>query len=367
MNGSLVNGLLTGVSKPYSMVQKSFHAGLVVEPTAAHVDLYLYSLARVRGLNRITVAGETGLDSDQLKQALGSRFEETVFLTNHEELLRQDPPGFALITLEAHRSPKPIRDALEAGCHVLSEKPACLRAEDFEPLVTLAASKDLHLMLSLAGRISPPVLKAKELVEQGCLGKLYGINVHFLADQTRLKSRAYQDSWFAFKHKAGGGYLIWLGIHFLDLIQFVTGQRIRQICGFSDNVGGEPIEVEDAAVAALKLEDGTVGTLHSGYYLDKGYQSLVSIWGSHGWIRFDRVGGTPLEWYSTRPGTPSGVQTFSYTVPAETGYRPFVQAAVDAARGFVQPPISGAEGLQLLKTIFAFYRACETGTSQQVF
>jgi predicted dehydrogenase len=96
------------------------------------------------------------------------------------------------------------------------------------------------------------------------------------------------------------------------------------------------------------------------------YQSLVSIWGSHGWIRFDRLGGTPLERYSTCAGTPSRTHTFSYTVPAETGYKPFVQAAIDAAPGLAPAPITGMEGLQLLKSIFAFYRACETGVSQEV-
>jgi predicted dehydrogenase len=348
------------------MDAKPIHVGLIVEPSAAHTGLYLYSLARSYGVGRITVAGETGLTSEQLKESLGECFAKTVFLRNYEELLRNDAPPLVLITLEARHSPKPIRHALDAGCHVLSEKPACVGAEDFKPLVDLAASKNLHLMLALAGRLSPPVLKAKELIDQGYLGKLYGIDAHFLADQTRLKSLAYQQSWFSFKDRAGGGYLIWLGIHFLDLIQFVTGQRIRQVCGFVENVGGEPIEVEDAAVAALKLENGAVGTLQTGYYLDKGYQSLVSIWGSHGWIRFDRLGGTPLEWQSTRPGAPSGTQTFSYTVPAETGYKPFVQVAVDAVRGLAPAPITGMEGLQLLKSIFAFYRACETGVSQQV-
>jgi hypothetical protein len=53
-------------------------------------------------------------------------------------------------------------------------------------------------------------------------------------------------------------------------------------------------------------------------------------------------------------------------VPAETGYKPFVQVAVDAVRGLAPAPITGMEGLQLLKSIFAFYRACETGVSQQV-
>jgi predicted dehydrogenase len=247
---------------------------------------------------------------------------------------------------------------------VLAEKPACIRAEDFQPLVALAASKNLHLMLSLAGRIVPPVVKARELIKQDYLGKLYGIDVHFLADQTRLHAPEYLQSWFSFKEKAGGGHLIWLGIHFLDLIQFVTRQQIRKVSGFSENVGGAAMEVEDAVALSLKLDSGAVGTLQCGYYLDQGYQNQVRIWGSQGWLRFDRVSATPLEWYSTAPGAPSGVQTFSYSVPAETGYRPWVQATLDAVRGLMPAPISGSEGLQLLKTVFACYKACDTGVSQ---
>ncbi len=346
------------------MTQSPIHAALIAEPSAAHVELYLYSLARCEGVAGISVAGETGLSSRQLKESLRERFDQAVFYRGHAELLQTGAPDFVLVTLEAHHSPEVIHEVLEAGCHVLAEKPACVRAEDFQPLVALAASKNRHLMLSLAGRIVPPVLKAKELVEQGYLGKLYGIDVHFLADQSRLHSAEYQQSWFSFKDKAGGGHLIWLGIHFLDLIQFVTGQPIRRVSGFTENVGGSAIEVEDAVALSLKLESGAVGTLQCGYYLDHGYQNQVRIWGSRGWLRFDRVKATPLEWYSTSPGAPSGVQTFSYLLPAETGYRPWVQATIDAVRGLAPAPISGSEGLQLLKTVFACYRACETGVSQ---
>jgi len=348
------------------MTQTPVHVALIAEPSAAHVELYLYSLARCEGVAKISVAGETGLDPRQLKESLGERFEQAVFYRSHADLLQKNAPDFALVTLEAHQSPQVLHEVLQAGCHVLAEKPACIRAEDFQPLVTLAASKNRHLMLSLAGRVAPPVLKAKELVEQGYLGKLYGIDVHFLADQSRLKSPEYQQSWFSFQDKAGGGHLIWLGIHFLDLIQFVTGQKIRKVAGFTENVGGTPLDVEDAVALSLRLDSGTVGTLHCGYYLDRGYQNQVRIWGSRGWLRFDRVSEAPLECYSTSPGAPSGLQRFSYSVPAETGYRPWVQAAIDAVRGLRPPPISGSEGLQVLKTVFACYRACDTGVSQAV-
>ena len=86
-------------------------------------------------------------------------------------------------------------------------------------------------------------------------------------------------SWFASRAQAGGGFLIWLGIHWLDLVPFISGDRIRQVCGFARNVGGQPIEVEDAAVLALQFDKGMVGTMHSGYYLDRGDHNHCKIWG----------------------------------------------------------------------------------------
>jgi len=272
-----------------------------------------------------------------------------------------------LITLEPHHSPLLIETALEANCHVLSEKPACVRIEDFDRLVHLAKLRQRHLMLTLANRLSPQVKKAKGLVQSGFLGKLYGANLYLIADQTRLTKRDYQRSWRAIKTQAGGGHLIWLGIHWLDLIQYISGDRIRQVCGFSENVGGQPIEVEDAAVMALKFEKGMVGTLQSGYYLDRNYHTQIAIWGSEGWLRCDLMADMPMQWYSTHSAAPQGIQFFSDTTDfLSNQYLPLVQAAVNAARDLQEPPITGDEALHVLKVIFALYRAAETGSTQIV-
>jgi len=71
-------------------------------------------------------------------------------------------------------------------------------------------------------------------VHSGALGKLYGAAMVYISDQTRLKSPEYQRSWFASKQKAGGGDLVLHGIHEIDVIQFVTGDRIRRVSGFSE-------------------------------------------------------------------------------------------------------------------------------------
>ncbi len=153
-----------------------------------------------------------------------------------------------------------------------------------------------------------------------------------VADQTRLTRPSTQNSWVSKKALSGGGHLIWLGIHWLDLVQYITGDRVHKVGGFISNVGGQPVDIEDAAVLSLLYKSGMVGTMHSGYYLDRGYHSHVAIWGEKGWLRFDLTAQQPLEWHSTLEGMPQGIQTFSYS-RGTNFYLGIIQAAVDCAPG----------------------------------
>jgi len=345
--------------------KSSIKVGVITEPTGAHLGAYLSSLANCQGVEAIGVADPTGETFESAQSILGERFGDLRTFHDSGEMIETIKPQLAVVTLEAHRAPTFIEMALNSGSHVLSEKPACVRQEEFQKLVDVAQLKQRSLMLALANRLTPPAKKAKEIVQSGLLGKLYGADLHFIADQTRLTKPAFQQSWQAHKAKVGGGHLIWLGIHWLDLIQHISGDRIREVCGFSRNVGGQPIEVEDAAVLALQFDSGMVGTMQSGYYLDRGYQSHLVLWGSDGWLRFDLVEGASLQWYSTHENSPKGTQSFSYTLEKRE-YLPLIQASVDCARGIERPWITGAEGLHLLKVIFGLYRAAETGNTQRI-
>ena len=219
-------------------------------------------------------------------------------------MLRKFQPGAVLVSMEADLAPPAIDAALEAGCHVLAEKPACLRADDFARLVRKAQAKHRHLMLTLANRVYPPVQEARRLIRDGKIGKVYGVELHLVADHTRLTRPAYRKQWFASKARAGGGILAWLGIHWLDLATYLTGLKVKQVTGFAGNVGGQPLDVEDAAVLALRFDNGALGTLTTGYYLDKGYHSHIKIWGESGWLNLAAVEGDKLELYTTKENEP---------------------------------------------------------------
>lgn len=328
-----------------------------------HLDSYFTALAASTEVGEVSVADPSGATFAAAQKALGLKLKSTG--KDVATVLRDAKPKMALVTMEAVLAPAAIDAALEQGCHVLAEKPACVRASDFEPLVRKAEGKHLHLMLAFANRLLPQAREARRLVSEGRFGKFYGIEIHLVADQTRLKSPSYRQAWFGQKARAGGGHFTWLGIHWLDMAMFITGAEVEAVAGFSGNVGGQPMDVEDSNAAALRFTNGMFGTMTSGYYLDRGYHQHIKLWGEKGWLEMNEQSEVPLKWYSTADPKVSGVQSF--TPPKEpTGYTPFVHACVRASAGLQDPPVTGREGLRVLDAIYAFYEAARVGQTKSL-
>lgn len=332
--------------------ENGMKVAVLTQTGGAHLSLYFQSLKDIPEITSVVLGDPEEANVAEARQILGDKL--TTVYRSHEELLNKELPPLALISMEGKWAPGTIRLALEHGSHVLAEKPACVHAEDFEPLVKLAEEKHLHLMLALANRLNPEILEAKRVIEADEIGMIYGIEMHLIQDQTRLKSPDYQKSWFADRNRAGGGHLTWLGIHWLDLSMYLTSSDIVDTTGFMTNIGGEKINIEDSAVVALRYSNGALGTLTSGYYLDKGYQSHLRIWGSKGWLSIDTAEKPTLRVY--RNGlTTSPLGDVASDRGSHDAYTVFVRAAALAALGQAPPPITPAECLRVLQIVYGAY------------
>lgn len=327
-----------------------------------HLPSYIDALAKAPEVAKVFLCDPNGSTLEVVRAGLGARLAGSY--KTPAELFSQHKPLVALVAMEGALAPAAIDAALEAGCHVMAEKPACVRPEDFAPLVAKAKAKKLQLMLALINRMDPSMLEARRIVQEGLIGKIYGVELHTIADQTRVKSAGYQKSWMSQKARAGGGHLTWLGIHWLDVAMFITGSKITQVAGFAGNVGGQPIDTEDSAAIVLRFDNGTFGTMTSGYYLDKGKHLFVKIWGSDGWLEINNGTGNPLEWYSTKEAKPE-VHRFKPATPS-TGNVGFVGHVVRAAQGKEKPMLTPDEGLYVLSVIGSAYEAAASGKTQVV-
>ena len=337
--------------------------GLITHAGGAHVGAYLQALAAADDCNAVVLADPDGNWEPDARRRLGGKLKHVV--RDYKRLLEKHRPRMVLVTMEARLAPPVIDAALDADCHVFAEKPSCIRVDDFVPLVEKADSKHRYLMLALANRTNPEAVAARELVASGRIGKLYALEMHIIADQTRLTEKSYHEKWFAHKNRAGGGHLIWLGIHWLDWAMQLVDSSIAEVSGFLANVGGQPIDVEDSAAAAFRFDNGALGTITSGYYLDKGYHSHIKIWGSEGWIHLEPMKDQPLHWYATSGDEAGTVQTWQGSKNPR-GYTPFVVEAVRACADSTDPPITSAHSLRALKTVFAIYSAAQSGRATKV-
>ena len=343
---------------------------VITSPTGTmHVGGFLEILAALPevGQAALVTRGADDIES-HARTHLGARLAGAY--ADEETLLREFQPTLTIVSLEPRDAPAAIAACLRHGSHVLAEKPACLRWEEFAQIAALADEQGRNVGLAFAARGFPFLQDARKLVASGTLGTLYGVDTYFIADQTRVQQAEWQASWFSQKAYAGGGHLMWLGIHYVDLLHHLTGQRIVEVAGLTAVVGGAPIDTEDAAVAALRFADGMVGTLTSAYYLDRDKQSHLHLWGSQGWLRGRPNDWESLEWYSTHPAERSApYRTIRYDAPtndAKPTYYGLVRASVRGAIGMEPHPVTTAESLHVLQVVHAIYRAAETGQTQRV-
>jgi predicted dehydrogenase len=327
--------------------------------TSRHRGAYL---AALRDLDAVSAVALVDADGATLPEARATVAAKPVrHYPSGAELLRAEDPVMAIVTASGAASPALIGPLLEAGVPVLAEKPACVHPDDFARLAELATRHNTHLLLALCNRLAPWVADVRRIVESGGIGRLYAARVMTLADQARIWDEGTRD-WTFRRAEAGGGHLLWLGIHWLDLLLYLTGARVLAVQALAGNVGGGPIDVEDLATVNLHLSGGAYASLLSGYVLGQRAPKQIdlSLWGDRGLVRFD-IATRTVEWHSPHPAMNEAPNRRFWYDSAGGGYTTFVRDCLRASLGEIPPPITAEEGLEVLRVIFAAYEAAATG------
>ncbi len=341
------------------------HVALVMEADEqGHRAFFLQALRDLDLVDSVTVVDESGGTFAEARETLGCKLRGT-----HHELsdgLASAAPDLAIVSLIAANAPPAVRQCLEAGCHVMVEKPACTHPDQFAALVELAEQRDRHLIVPLARRLCPWVQDARRIFASGALGRAYALRGAVIADQARIWPANGVRDWTFKRSLAGGGHLVWLGIHWIDLMTYITESPVVEVQAMTDVVGGAPIDVEDLALVNLRFANGAYGSLVSGYLLDKPYQLDLSLWGSNGWLRFGASDRHLLEWHSTSPD-PGDVpdRRIAYSGPDFANYTPWIERTLRACLGEAAP-ITGVEALTALRVVHAAYESAATGRTIRI-
>jgi len=158
--------------------------------------------------------------------------------------------------------------ALEAGKHVLCEKPMALELEDTRKMMEAAEKAGKILMIGHNQRLLPTHRKARELLASGMIGTILSIQSNFRhAGPEYWSVNRSNSTWFFDKDKAHFGVLGDLGAHKLDIIRYLLDDEVEDIC--CETVtrdkrypNGQLIDLEDNASAIFHMRNGAFGTMN---------------------------------------------------------------------------------------------------------
>lgn len=158
-------------------------------------------------------------------------------------------------------------EALKAGKHVLCEKPMAINSEEAKDMIRVANESNKFLMIGHNQRLISAHKKVKAILERGDMGKVITFRTSFKhTGPESWSADKSKNTWFYRKDAAFFGVLGDLGIHKIDLIQWLLGQKIIEVSAKigtlnKRNSNGDLIEVEDNALGIFKTSGGILGTI----------------------------------------------------------------------------------------------------------
>ncbi|MEH7334999.1 Gfo/Idh/MocA family oxidoreductase [Neobacillus drentensis] len=281
--------------------------------------------------------------------------------TSYEELLHSGlVDAVSVCTPNYLHAPISIA-ALEAGIHVLCEKPMATSKQEAEAMIVAANKSGKKLMIAHNQRFVPSHQKARQLIASGEVGKIYSFRTAFGHGGPEGWSVEGKDGWFFQKEKAFVGAMGDLGVHKTDLLRYVLGEEIVEVGSFVETSAKGFADVDDNAVCVLKTESGIIGTLAASWaYVSKEDNSTI-IYGEKAILRLedDPVHSLVVQYAN---GEVVKYELGKIQSNEEGGQQnsQVIEKFVDTVLHDQEPPVPGVEGMKSLEVILAALESNET-------
>jgi len=305
------------------------------------------------------------------KDKAGATHASPLSFNNLDDMLRKADLDLAMILLPNCDAPLAAIKAIRAGAHVMVEKPCARNAGEFAPVVKAAKKAGGKLSVGYCWPFHPISKDVRAFIQQGLLGKPWSIEARMVTTTVLARNPKH---WLFKRAVSGGGILSWLGCHWLDLMHFFLQSEVAEVSAITAEVGGNGIDVEDAAAVSLRYENGVVGTLVAGYYLKRAGDTkdmFFGIRGSEGAVSWEPSAPT-VKMYSASPEWASSPErTFTYNLPPCPAYAgqwglDHMKDFISACRSGREPAVTGENALRVLRILDAAYASAHTGHSVKI-
>ena len=288
----------------------------------------------------------SGRSPNRLK-ILAERWNVPRWTHTHEDILR-DPEVDAVIVALPHPLHVPAGvEALQAGKHLLMQKPLCDTLEDAERFVRAVEASDRTVLV--LPHFSPAVYAAREIIASGAIGKVSGVSgrsshggpeVYYAEVRDSFEEKT-EDLWFFDAKQASVGALFDMGVYACSQV-VVAGGTVKRVFGRTATVD-KPTTLEDTATLLLEFESGALGTVETGW-CDPARTSFLHVHGTRGKLMTPGHEKNALTRWEPGSYTREDIPPVPHVVDvAGAGKGDVHQHFLECVASGTQPPVSNAQ------------------------
>ena len=262
-------------------------------------DMAQSHMLAVKNHEQACLAAVCDVDEEKLREA-GDKMGVEARYTDYRELLHH--PGLDAVIIvtpdQLHR--EMVEESLNAGLHVLCEKPLALLREDLNAIVAASRASDKKLMVGQICRFTPGFAKAKELIDAGELGDIYYVESEYAHDYQDILS---ENGWRSDPNRNGvvGG-----GCHAVDLLRWVAGDPI-EVTAYANHKMLPIVPYDDCTIAILRFENDVIGKVFVSTGCKRAYTMRSSFYGTKGTVVCDNTSPS-ITFYKSQEENPAELE-----------------------------------------------------------
>lgn len=287
-----------------------------------------------------------------------------------DELLEKEKPPIVFIMRRANEVLPIALKCIESGAHIFIDKHGTNTSEAMRKITESAEKKGVFASTGFVWRLHPATAEIKSLIQRGILGTMMLVEIRMVTTSIPARRGGLME-WLFDKEVSGGGILIWLACHCIDLARYVLSDEVTAVSAVVNTLGDKRADVEDVASVSLLFQSGAVGSISAGYImpsgLSQGYDSYLAFRGTLGDVRWDPTYGEALYIRSVHPSWRSiPERSITYRKPEVPGYggsvgREFFTTFIRGCLEGKKPIVSTADLYECLRIVESAYESSLTG------
>lgn len=228
--------------------------------------------------------------SEELSESIRQKYGAKRAYTSEEELLKDPEVDVVYIATPIVVHAKQAKLAADYGKHILIEKPLAMTSEEGEEVLRYCAEKGVQIAAGFMMRFGAHVMNMKEAIAQQKIGTVVSGYSQFT-----LWLPYEPGNWRQCKAKAGGGCMMDMAVHVIDLMEYITGMRVTKVGSFNENVAfsdHSEYDVEDTSTIMMRMENGAQFVVQTNFNIpDEAAKWRLEFFGTKGRLLGDTMIG----------------------------------------------------------------------------